>query len=96
MLDKYDDLGEVKDEEYELCSRVEGRGDGQELDVGEAEPLDVGDQPFRHHAPGERAVAVLQDAQPGAGMHLVDRDRRVETLSAGAIATVTVIAASPL
>ena len=48
--------------------------DRQQLDMGEAHVLDVGDQLVGELVIGEEAVAVL--APPGAEMHLVDRDRR--------------------
>jgi hypothetical protein len=51
-------------------------GQRHQLDVREAEPLDVLGQLGRDLAVRQRAVAVLDDATPRAEVHLVDRDRR--------------------
>ena len=47
----------------------------QQLDVGEAHVVDVGDELVGQLAVGERAVALLRVAPPRAEVHLVDRDR---------------------
>ena len=56
-------------------------GDRQELDMGEAEVGDVGDQPVGELVPGEEAPSAL--APPRAGVHLVDRDRHPPRVGLG-------------
>ena len=62
-------------------------GDGQHLDVGVAHLLDVGDEGVGHLPVGEIALAPLLVglAAPGSEMHLVDGDRSVQGLAAGAV-----------
>ena len=50
-------------------------GERHELDVAEAQPLDVLDQPRGDLAVGERAVALLEDARPGTEVDFVHRER---------------------
>ena len=52
-------------------------GDRQQLDMGEAHLLDVGDQARGEFAVGEVAVALLRHPGPRAQVDLVDRDRAV-------------------
>ena len=58
-------------------------GQWHELDVGEAEPLHVVDQPGRDLAIGERPVPLLHHAGPGAEVDLVDRHRRAAQVQRG-------------
>jgi hypothetical protein len=51
---------------------------GQQLDVREAQRLDVGHQLGGQFAPAERSVALIGVAAPRSRVHLVDRERRVE------------------
>ena len=52
--------------------------DGHELDVGEAEFVDVVGEPRREFAIAEPAIALFRVAHPGAEVHFVDRHGRVE------------------
>lgn len=54
--------------------------DGEKFDVGVAEVLDVGNELIGEFAIGEPAIVVLGNAAPGAEMHLVGRNRRVEPI----------------
>ena len=54
--------------------------DRQQLDVGEADLLEVLDQLVGQLAVAEEAVAFLDLALPGAEVDFVDRDRAVERL----------------
>ena len=59
--------------------------DRHDLDVREAERLDVRRQLRRHLAIRQRAVAVLGHAHPRAEVHFVERDRRVERVALAAL-----------
>ena len=52
--------------------------------MGEAHFADIGDQPIGERVPAERAERLALGTQPGAGVDLVDRDRRIGTLADGA------------
>lgn len=52
--------------------------DGQQLDVREAEVFRVRNESVGHLMVGEKAVALLPHARPGAEMDLVDRHRLVQ------------------
>jgi hypothetical protein len=56
-------------------------GDRQELDMGEAELGDIGDQALDGEIP--HRAALVAGPQPRADMHLVDRDRRLRSLAPG-------------
>ncbi len=58
--------------------------DRQQLEVGEAHLLDVGDQPVGQLVVAEVAVALLRHPHPGADVALVDRDRRLAGIGAPA------------
>jgi len=49
---------------------------GQQLHVGEAQGVQVGDEPLRHLPVGQGAVPLLGHPLPGAQVDLVDRDGR--------------------
>jgi hypothetical protein len=57
-------------------------GDRQQLQMGEAHPLGIGDEAVGQFVIGEEAVAVA--ALPGAEMHLVDRHRPPAGVALGA------------
>ncbi len=54
--------------------------DRQQLDVGEAQPGDVGDQPIRQCIPIQHAA--ILGALPGSRVYLIDGQRRVDALPA--------------
>jgi hypothetical protein len=57
-------------------------GDGQHLDMGEAHVLHVGHEPLGQVVPARKAGGVVGGrAQPGAGVDLVDGDRRAGALA---------------
>ena len=60
-------------------------GHGQQFEVGVAHLLRIWHQLIGQLGPGEEAIAVLHLAPPGAQVHLVDRDWRVERVGAAAL-----------
>jgi hypothetical protein len=52
--------------------------DGHQFHMGETEFLDVGGEPGRQFAVGEKPPFVLGNARPGAQMHLVDAHRPLQ------------------
>ena len=55
----------------------------QQFDVGEAQAGNVGDQLIAELIPVQRPPAVLRYASPRFGMHLVDRQRRMQQRAVG-------------
>ncbi len=58
-------------------------GDRQELHMREVQVADIGRKLVRKLAIGEPAAAFLGPSPPGAEMHFIDRDRRIQGIAAG-------------
>src|SRR5262249_30195467 len=71
---------------------VEGMlADGHELNVGIAQLLHIWHELVRQVAVGDRPAARRRGGTPGAGVYLVDADRRVEAITPGPLLQPAVI-----
>ena len=57
--------------------------DGEQLDVGESQPIHVLGEPGRNFAIAKRTVVLFRNAHPRAQVNLIDRHRRVQRVKRG-------------